>query len=80
VVAPVGDELPPLGVLERVRQLVRQIRKLEGATLSDVHAGFNRNYPSDKEDRNMSYVLFLRALDGNDLHSRIDQLWSEINL
>jgi hypothetical protein len=47
----------------RVRQLVRQIRKLEGATLSDVHAGFNRNYPSDKEDRNMSYVLFLGALD-----------------
>ena len=28
----------------------------------------------------MSYVLFLRALDGKDLHSRIDQLWSEINL
>ena len=25
VVAPVGDELPPLGVLERVRQLVRQM-------------------------------------------------------
>ena len=46
------------------------IRKLEGATLSDVHADFNQQYPSDKEDRNLSYVLFLRALDGNDLHSR----------
>ena len=56
------------------------IRKLEGATLFDVHADFNQPYPSDKEDRNLSYVLFLRALDGNDLHSRIDQLWSEINL
>lgn len=56
------------------------IRKLEGATLFDVHADFNQQYPSDKEDRNLSYVLFLRALDGNDLHSRIDQLWSEINL
>ena len=75
----------PLGVrtLASNDEILRRfllIRKLEGATLSDVHADFNQQYPSDKEDRNLSYVLFLRALDGNDLHSRIDQLWSEINL
>jgi hypothetical protein len=56
------------------------IRKLEGATLADVHADFNRKYPSDKEDRDLSFVLFQRALDGNGLHSSIDQLWPEINL
>ena len=75
----------PLGVrtLASNDEILRRfllIRKLEGATLSDVHADFNQQYPSDKEDRNLSYVLFLRALDGKDLHSRIDQLWSEINL
>jgi hypothetical protein len=75
----------PLGVrtLASNDEILRRfllIRKLEGATLSDVHADFDRKYPSDKEDRDLSYVLFLRALDGNDLHSRIDQLWSEINL
>src|SRR5207244_986516 len=39
------------------------IRKLEGATVSDVYADFNREYPSAKLDRHMSYVLFLYALD-----------------
>lgn len=75
----------PLGVrtLASNDEILRRfllIRKLEGATLSDVHADFDRKYPSDKEDRDLSYVLFLRALDGNDLHSRIGQLWSEITL
>jgi len=28
----------------------------------------------------MSYVLFLRTLDGKELHNKIDQLWSEVNL
>jgi hypothetical protein len=74
----------PLGVrtLASNDEILRRfllIRKLEGATLSDVHADFDRKYPSHKGDQ-MSYVLFLRALDGNALHSRIDQLWSEINL
>jgi hypothetical protein len=75
----------PLGVrtLASNDEILRRfllIRKLEGATLSDVHADFDRKYPSDKEDRALSYVLFMRTLDGKDLHSRIDQLWSEINL
>jgi hypothetical protein len=75
----------PLGVRtmasnEEILRRFLLIRKLEGATLSDVHADFDRKYPSDKEDRDLSYVLFLRAFDGNDLHSRIDQLWSKVNL
>jgi hypothetical protein len=75
----------PLGVrsLASNDEILRRfllIRKLEGASLSDVHADFDREYPSDKEDRHMSYVLFMRALDGKALHSTIDQLWSEVNL
>jgi hypothetical protein len=55
-------------------------RKLEGATVSDVHADFNLTYPSKKPDRSLSYVLFLGVLDGEQLHARIDQLWPELDL
>jgi hypothetical protein len=47
-------------------------RKLEGATISDVHADFDLPYPSEKNDRGFSYVLFTNVLEGKQLHARMD--------
>jgi hypothetical protein len=75
---PLGDRTQASNEEILLRFLL--VRKLEGATVADVHADFNREYPSDKLDRHMSYVLFLRTLDGKELHNKIDRLWSEVNL
>jgi hypothetical protein len=56
------------------------LRKLEGATLSDVHADFQLTYPTKREDRILSYVLFAYELRGNELHAKIDRMWSELDL
>jgi hypothetical protein len=56
------------------------LRKLQGATISDVHADFELTYPSKKEDRGLSYVLFLNTLVGTQLHANIDQIWPELDL
>jgi hypothetical protein len=56
------------------------LRKLEGKTISDVHADFEQTYPSKKEDRNLSYVLFLHGIDGKELHDKIDLIWPELDV
>jgi hypothetical protein len=56
------------------------LRKLQGATISDVHADFELIYPSKKNDRSLSYVLFVDRLVGKQLHARIDQMWPELDL
>jgi hypothetical protein len=56
------------------------LRKLEGGTISDVHADFNATYPTNRMDRRLSYVLFQNQLDGAELHARIDEIWPELNL
>src|SRR5262249_32250842 len=56
------------------------MRKLEGATISHVHADFDLMYPTNKEDRWLSYVLFVNVLNGKQLHARIDQVWPELDL
>jgi hypothetical protein len=56
------------------------LRKLEGATISDVHADFTRIYPSKRVDRSLIYVLFQNQLNGAQLQARIDELWAELNL
>jgi hypothetical protein len=56
------------------------LRKLQGATISDVHADFERTYPTNREDRKLSSVLFMNTLNGSNLNARIDQMWPELNL
>jgi hypothetical protein len=56
------------------------IRKLEGATISDVHADFKLTYPTDRMDRYLTYVLFQNRLYGTKLHAWIDEVWPQLNL
>lgn len=56
------------------------LRKLQGATISDVHADFELTYPTKREDRRLSYVLFVDGLRGAQLHASIDQIWPELDL
>jgi hypothetical protein len=75
----------PLGVRSQASydEILRRfmlLRKLQGATISDVHADFELAYPSKKEDRRLSYVLFVDELNGKQLHARVDQIWPELNL
>jgi hypothetical protein len=56
------------------------LRKLEGKTISDVHADFEQTYPSKKNDRSLSYVLFANVIDGKELHDKIDQIWPELDV
>jgi hypothetical protein len=76
----------PLGIRSEAsnNEILRRyliVRKLEGATILDVHADFNRMFPTTRMDRFLSYVLF-QNFEGAlaQLHPRIDQVWSELDL
>jgi hypothetical protein len=56
------------------------LRKLEGGTISDVHADFNVTNPTNRMDRKLSYVLFQDRLYGAELRARIDEIWPDLNL
>ena len=75
---PLGDrsQAPNDEILRRFLLL----RRLQGATISDVHADFELMYPTKKEDRRLSYVLFLDRFIGTELHAKIDEIWSELDL
>ena len=45
------------------------VRKLEDATIADVHADFDRIYPATRMDRSLSYALF-------EMH----QVWPQLDL
>ena len=56
------------------------IRKLEGATIADVHADFALTYPTKRMDQDLGYVLFQNRIYGTQLHAWIDEIWPELNL
>jgi hypothetical protein len=56
------------------------VRKLEGATISDVHADFNLTYPTSRLDRHLNYVLFQYRLSDTKLHAWINEVWPQLNL
>jgi hypothetical protein len=73
----------PLGIRSEASndEILRRyliVRKLEGATISDVHSDFNRIYPTTRMDRSLTYVLFQNRFDG--VHAKIDKVWPELDL
>jgi len=75
---PLGDRT--LASNDEILRRFLLLRKLQGATISDVHADFELKYPSKKNDRSLSYVLFVDPHHGERLHAKIDQMWPELDL
>ena len=55
-------------------------RKLEGATIADVHRDFEAEHPTTKNDRKLSYVLVGQNEYWPWLRTRIEQLWAGLDV
>ena len=75
---PLGDRTQASNEEILLRYLVA--RKLEGATVDEVERDFEKEFPSTKTDRQLSYVLFWNAISGTELTQKIRAIWQYLDL